>query len=45
MVTQFVNNMMLDGKTIAFKIFYKALEVVESRVDDESPLEFEEGRS
>ena len=40
MVTQFVNNMMLDGKkSIAFKIFYKALEVVESRVDDESPLE------
>ena len=40
MVTQFVNNMMLDGKkSIAFKIFYSALEVVESRVEDESPLE------
>lgn len=40
MVTQFVNNMMLDGKkSIAFKIFYNALEVVESRVEDETPLE------
>ena len=40
MVTQFVNNMMLDGKkSIAFKIFYSALEVVESRVEDESPLD------
>ncbi len=40
MVTQFVNNMMLDGKkSVAFKIFYNALDVVETRVEEESPLE------
>ncbi|MBL6657831.1 MAG: 30S ribosomal protein S7 [Flavobacteriales bacterium] len=40
MVTQFVNNMMLDGKkSTAFKIFYDALETVENRVDDVSALE------
>ena len=40
MVTQFVNNMMLDGKkSTAFKIFYDALETVENRVEDVSALE------
>jgi small subunit ribosomal protein S7 len=40
MVTQFVNNMMLDGKkSTAFKIFYDALETVETRVEDVSALE------
>ena len=40
MVTQFVNNMMLDGKkSTAFKIFYDALETVETRVEDVSSLE------
>ena len=40
MVTQFVNNMMLDGKkSTAFKIFYDALETVETRVEDISALE------
>ena len=40
MVTQFVNNMMYDGKkSTAFKIFYDALAIVESRVEDESPLD------
>ena len=40
MVTQFVNNMMLDGKkSTAFKIFYNALETVETRVEDMSALD------
>ena len=40
MVTQFVNNMMYDGKkSTAFKIFYDALAIVDTRVDDESPLD------
>ena len=40
MVTQFVNNMMYDGKkSTAFKIFYDALEIVESRVEDTSALD------
>ena len=40
MVTQFVNNMMLDGKkSTAFKIFYDALETVETRVEDLSALD------
>ena len=40
MVTQFVNNMMYDGKkSTAFKIFYDALAIVDTRVEDESPLD------
>jgi small subunit ribosomal protein S7 len=40
MVTQFVNNMMYDGKkSTAFKIFYDALVIVDTRVEDESPLD------
>jgi small subunit ribosomal protein S7 len=41
-VTQFVNNMMLDGKkSIAYDIFYKAMDLVEARTKDEgkTPLE------
>ncbi|MDB2368646.1 30S ribosomal protein S7 [Flavobacteriales bacterium] len=40
MVTQFVNNMMYDGKkSTAFKIFYDALDIVESRVEEDSVLD------
>ena len=40
MVTQFVNNMMLDGKkSTAFRIFYDAMDVVEQKVEDESALD------
>ena len=40
MVTQFVNNMMYDGKkSTAFKIFYDAITIVDTRVEDESPLD------
>lgn len=41
-VTQFVNNMMLDGKkSIAYDIFYEAMDLVESRTKEEgkTPLE------
>ena len=40
MVTQFVNNMMLDGKkSTAFRIFYDAMDVVEQKVEGESALD------
>ena len=41
LVTRFVNTMMLSGKkTIAFKIFYEALDIVESKkTDEESSLD------
>lgn len=35
LVTRFVNNMMYDGKkSVAFDIFYKALDIVETRKED-----------
>ena len=40
LVTTFVNNLMLDGKkSIAFKIFYDAIDRVEQKVQDEPGLE------
>ena len=40
MVTQFVNNMMYDGKkSTAFRIFYDAMDVVEQKVEEESALD------
>lgn len=39
-VTKFVNNLMLDGKkSVAFKIFYDAIEIVDSKVDDQNGLD------
>ena len=39
-VTKFVNNMMLDGKkNLAFKIFYDAIEMVDSKVEEATGLE------
>ena len=36
LATRFVNNLMLDGKkSIAFKVFYDALEIVEQKKQDE----------
>ena len=36
LVTRFVNNLMLDGKkSVAFKVFYDALEIVEQKNQDE----------
>ena len=36
LVTRFVNNLMLDGKkSVAFKVFYDALDIVESKKQDE----------
>ena len=40
MVTQFVNNMMQDGKkSISFRIFYDALEVISNRVEDTDAID------
>ena len=40
LVTKFVNNLMLDGKkSVAFKIFYDAMDIVGEKVEDESPLD------
>ncbi|MFN5680157.1 MAG: 30S ribosomal protein S7 [Flavobacteriia bacterium] len=39
-VTKFVNNLMLDGKkSLAFRIFYEALEIVEKKLEDANGLE------
>ena len=39
LVTRFVNNLMLDGKkSIAFKVFYDALDVVSSKIEEEEAL-------
>ena len=39
-VTKFVNNLMLDGKkSLAFRIFYGALEIVEKKIEDANGLE------
>ncbi|MCB9335411.1 MAG: 30S ribosomal protein S7 [Flavobacteriales bacterium] len=36
-VTQFVNNLMLDGKkSVAFSVFYEAMDIVSSKVEEES---------
>jgi small subunit ribosomal protein S7 len=38
-VTRFVNNLMLDGKkSTAFKVFYDALDIVSSKVEEEEAL-------
>ncbi len=42
MVTRFVNNLMLDGKkSVAFKVFYDALDIVEERKQDEEKTALE----
>ena len=39
LVTRFVNNLMLDGKkSIAFKVFYDALDLVSSKIEEEEAL-------
>jgi small subunit ribosomal protein S7 len=39
-VTKFVNNLMLDGKkSIAFKIFYEAIDIVDGKVEDTTGLD------
>lgn len=40
LVTRFVNNLMLDGKkSVAFKIFYDALDIVNEKVEEEDCLD------
>jgi small subunit ribosomal protein S7 len=42
LVTRFVNNLMLDGKkSVAFKVFYDALEIVENKKQDEEKSSLE----
>ncbi|MFN5910288.1 MAG: 30S ribosomal protein S7 [Bacteroidota bacterium] len=39
-VTKFVNNLMYDGKkSLAFKIFYDAIEIVEKKIEDQNALD------
>jgi small subunit ribosomal protein S7 len=39
-VTKFVNNLMYDGKkNLAFKIFYDALEIIETKVEEVTALD------
>ena len=39
-VTKFVNNLMLDGKkSLAFRIFYDAIEIVDGKVEETTGLE------
>ncbi len=40
MVTKFVNNLMLDGKkSLAFKIFYDAIDIVDGKIEDQDGLD------
>ncbi len=42
LVTRFVNNLMYDGKkSVAFKVFYDALDIVEQRKQDEEKTALE----
>lgn len=39
-VTKFVNNLMFDGKkSLAFKIFYDAIEIVDKKIEDQEGLD------
>ncbi len=39
-VTKFVNNLMYDGKkSLAFKIFYDAIEIVDKKIEDQEGLD------
>lgn len=40
LVTRFVNNLMLDGKkSVAFEIFYNALDIVNEKIEEEDCLD------
>ena len=40
LVTRFVNNLMWDGKkSVAFKVFYDALDIVEQKKQDEETMQ------
>ncbi len=42
LVTRFVNNLMLDGKkSVAFKVFYDAMDIVEQKKEDEEKTSLE----
>ena len=45
LVTRFVNNLMLDGKkSIAIKVFYDALDLISSKIEEEEALVVWENR-
>ena len=45
LATRFVNNLMLDGKkSIAFKVFYDALEIVDQKKQDEEKTALDYGK-
>lgn len=40
LVSKFVNNLMVDGKkSVAFRVMYDALDIIEKKVEEASPLE------
>ena len=40
LITKFVNNLMYEGKkTLAFKIFYDAIDIIESKIEDSVGLD------
>ena len=40
LVTKFVNNLMMHGKkSVAFKIFYDAMDIVDEKSEEESPVD------
>ena len=39
LVTRFVNNLMIDGKkNTSFRLFYEALDIVSTKIEEEKPL-------
>jgi len=39
LVAKFVNNLMVDGKkSVAFRVMYDALDVIEKKIEEDSPL-------
>jgi small subunit ribosomal protein S7 len=44
LVTKFINNLMHEGKkSVAEKVFYKAMDLIGTRFEDKEPLEIFEG--
>ncbi|MEX1001208.1 MAG: 30S ribosomal protein S7 [Crocinitomicaceae bacterium] len=40
LVTKFVNNLMMHGKkSVSYKIFYDAMDIVKTKMEDEEPLD------
>ena len=40
LVTKFVNNLMMHGKkSVSFKIFYDAMDIIQEKSEEDSPLD------